>query len=43
MIIWVPLAVFSALDPDPLNCNAIIRTYADQYVTAGIIYIVNTY
>jgi hypothetical protein len=43
MIIWVPVAVYLALDPLPANCDKIIRAFADQYIVAGIIYSVSTY
>jgi hypothetical protein len=43
MAIWVPLAVFNALDTDPDNREPIIRNYADQYIVAGITYEVKTY
>lgn len=43
MTIHVPVALFNSLDPDPLNCERIIRNYADQYIIAGIIYNVVTY
>lgn len=43
MTIFVPEAVFSALDPSSANCEKIIRNYADQYIIAGIIYKIQTY
>lgn len=43
MTIMVPLGVFNALDPNPVNCEKIIRNYANQYIIAGIIYNVQTY
>lgn len=43
MTIWVPVAVYLALDPLPINCDKIIRAFADQYIVAGIIYSVSTY
>lgn len=41
--IWVPLAVFNALDTDPANREPIIRNFADQYIVAGVTYEVKTY
>lgn len=43
MTIFVPAAVYAALDPTPANCEKIIRNYANQYIIAGIIYNVDTY
>jgi hypothetical protein len=43
MIIWVPLAVFNALDTVVANREKIVRNFADRYVVAGIIYQVKTY
>lgn len=43
MTIFVPLAVFNALDIDPLNREKIIRNFADRYIIAGIKYNVLTY
>lgn len=43
LTIWVPQAVFDALDTDPNNREPIIRNYADQYIVAGITYEVKTY
>jgi hypothetical protein len=43
MTIHVPVALFSALDTDPLNSEKIIRNYADQYIIAGILYDVVIY
>lgn len=43
LTIHVPVALFNSLDPDPLNCEKIIRNYADQYIIAGILYNVITY
>lgn len=41
--IYVPTAIFAALDPDPTNAENIIRAIADKYVIAGMIYNVVTY
>jgi hypothetical protein len=41
--IYVPVAVFTGLDPDPTNAENIIRAIADKYVIAGMIYNVVTY
>lgn len=43
MTIWVPLAVYDALDVDPANRERIIRNYADQYIVGGVTYNVDTY
>jgi hypothetical protein len=43
LTIWVPLAVFNALDTDPTNREPIIRNFSDQYIVAGITYDVKTY
>lgn len=43
MTIHVPAALFASLDPDPMNCQKIIRNYADQYIIAGILYDIVTY
>jgi hypothetical protein len=43
LTIWVPVAVFNALDTDPDNREQIIRNFADQYIVAGIVYEVKTY
>lgn len=41
--IYVPVAVFNALDPDATNAENIIRAIADKYVIAGMNYDVITY
>jgi hypothetical protein len=41
--IFVPVAVFNALDPDATNAENIIRAIADKYVIAGMEYDVQTY
>lgn len=41
--IFVPTAIFDALDPDPTNAENIIRTIANKYVIAGMLYNVVTY
>lgn len=41
--IWVPAAVFAAIDPDPTTAENIVRSIADKYVIAGMIYNVDTY
>lgn len=43
MTIYVPVAVFNALDTDPFNRERIIRNFADQYVVGGVTYEVVTY
>jgi hypothetical protein len=43
MSIHVPLAVYNSLDTDPLNCEKIIRNFADRYIIAGVIYKIETY
>lgn len=43
MIIWVPLAVYNALDTVAANREKIVRNFADKYVVAGITYKVQTY
>lgn len=43
MTIYVPVAVYNALDPLPANCEIIIRSFADKYMAAGIIYTITTY
>jgi hypothetical protein len=43
MIIWVPVAVFNALDTIVANREKIVRNFADRYVVAGITYTVQTY
>jgi len=43
MTIYVPLAVFNALDPIPANCEKIIRSFVDRYIVAGILYNIQTY
>lgn len=43
MTIFVPLAVYNALDTDPANREQIVRNFADKYVIAGITYDVQTY
>ncbi len=43
MTIFVPVAVYNALDIDPNNREKIIRNFADKYIIAGIIYSVQTY
>ena len=41
--IWVPTAVFAAIDSDPTTAENIVRSIADKYVIAGMIYNVDTY
>ncbi len=41
--IYVPVAVFNALDADPTNAENIIRAIADKYVISGMLYEVVTY
>jgi len=41
--IFVPLAVYGALSPDPPSREKIVRAFADMYVTAGVTYDVQTY
>lgn len=43
MTIWVPQAVYDALDVDANNREQIIRNFADRYIIAGIEYNVDTY
>lgn len=43
MHINVPAAVFAALDPDPANCDKIIRNFADLYIVSGVTYQIVTY
>lgn len=43
MIIWVPQAVYDALDTVPANREKIVRNFADRYVVAGVTYQVQTY
>lgn len=43
MTIYVPVAIYNALDPVPANREIIIRSYADKYMAAGIIYTITTY
>lgn len=43
MTIWVPQAVYDALDTDPANREKIIRNFSDKYIIAGITYLVDTY
>lgn len=43
MTIWVPVAVYNALDTDPINRERIVRNFADRYVVAGITYNIDTY
>lgn len=43
MTIWVPLAVYNALDTDPGNRERIIRNFADLYIVGGVTYTVDTY
>lgn len=43
MTIFVPQAVYDALDIDPLNREKIIRNFADRYIIAGINYNVQPY
>lgn len=41
--IYMPAAVFAALDPVSSNREAIVRNFADRYVPAGITYSISTY
>lgn len=43
MTIYVPVAVYNALDPIDANREIIIRSFADRYMAAGIIYTITTY
>jgi hypothetical protein len=43
MTIFVPVAVYNALDTDPANRERIIRNFADQYIVGGITYDIATY
>lgn len=43
MSIHVPVAVYNALDPLPINCDKIIRSFVDKYIAAGITYEIITY
>jgi hypothetical protein len=43
MTIYVPVAVYNALDPVDANREIIIRSFADKYMAAGIIYTITTY
>jgi len=43
MTIYVPLAIYNALDPVDANRQIIIRSFADKYMAAGIIYTITTY
>lgn len=41
--IFVPAAVFAAIDANPVIAEGIVRSVADKYVIAGMIYDVQTY
>lgn len=41
--IFVPVAVYNALDVTMLNNDKIFRNFADRYIPAGIIYNITTY
>lgn len=41
--IYVPEAVYNALDPDMINNERIFRSFADRYVPAGLTYNIETY
>ncbi len=41
--IYVPTAVFNALDPDATNAENIIRAVANRYVISGMLYNILTY
>lgn len=41
--IFVPLAVYNALDANPANRDAIIRNFADRYVAFSLRYNIQTY
>jgi hypothetical protein len=43
LTIWIPLAVYNALDTVAANREKIVRNFADRYIVAGIIYQVQTY
>ncbi|HWB91962.1 MAG TPA: hypothetical protein VG605_08925 [Puia sp.] len=43
MTIYVPVAVYDSLDPVDANRQIIIRSFADKYMAAGIIYTITTY
>lgn len=43
MTIYVPVAVYNALDANPANRDIIIRSFADKYMAAGIIYTITPY
>lgn len=43
MTIFVPVAVFEALDDNPDNRESIVRNFANKYIIAGVKYSVETY
>lgn len=43
MTIYIPVAVYNALDAIAINRDKIVRSFVDQYLAAGIIYTITTY
>jgi hypothetical protein len=43
MTIFVPVAVYNALDAGLVNNDKIFRNFSDKYIPAGIIYTITTY
>ena len=43
MTIFVPFSVYNALDAIDANRQIIIRSFADKYMAAGIVYTIQTY
>lgn len=41
--IYVPVAVYNALDSNSANRDKIFRSFADKYVAAGMVYQIQTY
>jgi len=42
-IIYVPVAVYNALDPLMVNNENIIRSFVNQYIPVGLTYLIQTY
>jgi hypothetical protein len=41
--IFVPVAVYNALDVAMINNDKIFRNFADRYIPAGLVYQITTY
>lgn len=39
----IPLAVYNAIDPTPSNIDGVVRNFVNNYIPAGILYLIATY